>query len=151
MKNKEIKFEIEADSDGYVSYECPFCKSSFSLEVSEVQKNDQIYVERYCPYCGLNNSLDKFYTEEVIEQAKNIAINYLIDEINKEFKKISNKSNKYIKITYKPLKNQLIKELKTKDGTEEIFECKNCSNHVKVDYYIGRTKVYCAFCGIDIC
>lgn len=36
MKNKEIKFEIEADSDGYVSYECPFCKSSFSLEVSEV-------------------------------------------------------------------------------------------------------------------
>ena len=54
-------------------------------------------------------------------------------------------------MTYKPLKNQSIKDLKTKEGTEEIFECKNCFNHVKVDYYLGKTKVYCAFCGIDIC
>ena len=64
---------------------------------------------------------------------------------------IVSQNGSHVKMTYKPLKNQSIKDLKTKEGTEEIFECKNCSNHVKVDYYLGKTKVYCAFCGIDIC
>ena len=31
MANIELKFEIQADDDGYVSYECSFCKSIFSL------------------------------------------------------------------------------------------------------------------------
>ena len=44
-------------------------------------------------------------------------------------------------MTYKPLKNQSIKDLKTKEGTEEIFECKNCSNHVKVDYYLEKVMI----------
>ena len=44
-------------------------------------------------------------------------------------------------MTYKPLKNQSIKDLKTKEGTEEIFECKNCSNHVKVDYYLEKVRI----------
>lgn len=151
MENVEFKFEIEADDDGYVSYECPFCKSTFSLNASEVQSDDPVYTEMYCPYCGLNDNPSNFYTQEVIEQAQNIAMNYMIDEINKAFKKVTRKNNKYVKMTYKPLKNQTLKDLKTKEGTEEIFQCKNCCNHVKVDYYLGKTKVYCAFCGIDIC
>lgn len=52
MENIEFKFQIEADDDGYVSYECPFCKSTFSLNASEVQKDDPVYTEMYCPYCG---------------------------------------------------------------------------------------------------
>lgn len=149
MQDVELKFNIQSDDDGYVSYECPFCGSTFSLNAAEVQSDDLVYTEWYCPYCGLNDKCNNFYTEEVIEQAKAIAMNYMIEEMNKVFKKINN--NKYVKVTYKPLKNKAIKELKTMEGTEEIFECKSCSNHVKVDYYMGRTKVYCAFCGIDIC
>ena len=151
MENVEFKFEIEADKDEYVSYECPFCKSTFSLNAGEVQSDDPVYTEMYCPYCGLNDNPSNFYIQEVIEQAQNIAMNYMIDEINKAFKKVTRNNNKYVKMTYKPLKNQTLKDLKTKEGTEEIFQCKNCCNHVKVDYYLGKTKVYCAFCGIDIC
>lgn len=151
MANIELKFEIQADDDGYVSYECPFCKSIFSLKASEVQSDDPIYNEMYCPYCGLNDSPNNFYTKEVIEQAQALAMNYMIGELNKSIQKMSQNKNKFVKLTYKPLKNQAISELKTKKGTEEIFECKNCSHHVKVDYYLGKTKIYCAFCGIDIC
>ena len=42
MGNVEFKFEIEADDDGYVSYECPFCKSTFSLNASEIQSDDPL-------------------------------------------------------------------------------------------------------------
>ena len=74
MADVELKFEVEADDDGYVSYECPFCKSTFSLKASEVQGDDPIYNEMYCPYCGLNDKPSNFYTKEVIEQAQNIAM-----------------------------------------------------------------------------
>ena len=54
-----------------------------SLNASEVQKDDPVYTEMYCPYCGLSNVPTNFYTKEVIEQTQNIAMNYMIDEINK--------------------------------------------------------------------
>ena len=98
MADVEFKFKIEADNDGYVSYECPFCKSTFSLNASEVQSNDPVYTEIYCPYCGLNDKTSNFYTQEVIEQAQNIAMNYMIDEVNKAFKKVAKNNNKYVKI-----------------------------------------------------
>lgn len=96
MADIEFKFQIEADDDGYISYECPFCKSTFSLNASEVQKDDPVYTEMYCTYCGLNDVPTNFYTKEVIEQTQNIAMNYMIDEINKAFKKITKNNNKYV-------------------------------------------------------
>ena len=106
MANVELKFEVQADDDGYVSYECPFCKSIFSLKASEVQSDDPIYNEMYCPYCGLNDVPEKFYTNEVIEQSKALAMNYMIDELNKSFKKMSENNNKYVKMAGKPAKNK---------------------------------------------
>ncbi len=99
MANVELKFEVKADDDGYVSYECPFCKSIFfSLKASEVQSDDPIYNENVLPlYCGLNDKPSNFYTKEVIEQAQAIAMNYMIDELNKSFKKISRNNNKFVK------------------------------------------------------
>lgn len=124
MANIELKFEVEADDDGYVSYECPFCKSIFSLKASEVQNDDPIYNEMYCPYCGLMDKPNNFYTKEVIEQAQKIAMNYMIDELNKAFKKMTRNNNKYVKMTYKPLKNCAIKELKTKKALKKSLNVK---------------------------
>lgn len=51
----EINFEIkvEGDSDGYVSFECPYCGSDFKLKADEFQTDNPVYSEMYCPYCGL--------------------------------------------------------------------------------------------------
>ena len=45
-----------------------------------------------CRFWSLNYT--RLRTKEVIEQAQNIAMNYMIDEINKAFKKIT-KNNIY--------------------------------------------------------
>ncbi len=108
--------------------------------------------EIYCPYCGLNSNRDNFYTREVLEQVKQIAINYMYEQLNKSFgdmKKSINKS-KCIKMEYKPIKKINIEGIKTDDTVEEIFECKRCNTHVKVLYCVGFSKVYCPYCGNDI-
>lgn len=152
MSEIKLKFEIEADDDGYISFECPFCESIFSLSAGEFQSEDNIFNELYCPYCGLVDEPNNFYTKEVIEQAQNLAINYIYDEINKAFAKMSKNINgKYVKMTYKPLKNKKISKLKTEESNDVIFECKNCNNHIKVNYCIGESKIYCSYCGVDIC
>ena len=43
-----------------------------------------------------------------------------------------------------------LKELKDKDTTEEIFSCPMCENHIRVLYCAGVSKVFCAYCGVDI-
>lgn len=147
----EINFEIkvQGDSDGYISFECPYCGSDFKLKADEFQTDNSVYSEMYCPYCGLNGEPNNFYTDDVIEQIQVIATNYMYEELNKSFGKMAKELNKsnFIKMTYKPLKKLNVKDLKTEDGVEKIFKCKNCNNHVKVLYCSGISKVFCSYCG----
>ena len=147
----DVKFEIsiEGDSEGYVTFECPFCESEFKLNASEFQDEDNVFADLFCPYCGLTDKVNTFYSKEVVEQAEAIAYNYMMEQINKAFKK-SVKRNKYIKVDFKELKKVNLKELKDKDTTEEIFSCPMCENHVRVLYCAGVSKVFCAYCGVDI-
>ena len=146
--NFEIK--IKGDSDGYVAFECPYCKSEFKLNAKEYNDNENEGI--YCPYCGLEKEKSEFYTSEVIEQARNIAINYMNEELNKTFGKMSKNFNRngLIKMEYKPLKKINIKDIKAEDTEEEQFQCGNCNNHVKVLYCAGKSKIFCSYCGEDI-
>lgn len=146
----EIKIKIEGDSDGYMMFECPYCKSEFKLNIEEYDESD--ISNMYCPYCGLEKGKDNFYTQEVIEQANNIANNYLIEELNKAFGKMSKEINKskILKMKYKPIKKLNVKNIKTIDTVEEIFECKKCKRHLKVLYCEGMSKIFCSYCGEDI-
>ena len=150
----DVKFEIsiEGDSEGYVTFECPFCESEFKLNADEFQDEDNVFLELYCPYCGLIDKVNTFYSKEVIEQAEAIAYNYMMEEVNKIFNdfKRSVKRNKFIKVDFKELKKVNLKELKDKDTTEEIFSCPMCENHIRVLYCAGVSKVFCAYCGVDI-
>ena len=148
-----MQFEIvmEPDDDGFVAFECPFCESTFGLNSDEYNDGRELYTELYCPYCGLNDDINNFYTKDVVKQAEEIALNYMNEEINKMFKKISqSKKSKFVKMTYKPLKNKKITPIKKKESAESIFECSNCNNHVKVENCISKEKIFCSYCGVDI-
>ena len=51
---------------------------------------------------------------------------------------------------YKPLEKVNIKDLKENETVEEVFECPTCGNHEKVLYCSGVSKIFCAYCGVDI-
>lgn len=152
MSDVTFEIMIEGDSEGYVTFECPFCESEFKLNASEFQDEDNVFSELFCPYCGLTDKVNTFYSKDVIEQVEAIAYNYMMEQLNKAFNdfKRSVRGNKYIKVDFKELKKVNLKELKDKDTTEEIFSCPMCKSHVRVLYCAGVSKVFCAYCGVDI-
>lgn len=152
MNNITMSFEIPSDSDGYVTFECPFCKAEFKLLANEIQNDKQECEELFCPYCGLTDKATSFHSREVVEYARKMAENYMIEQLNQTFGKMAKNINKSknLKMEFKPLKKGTLKELKTQDTTEEIFQCKICEQHEKVIFCVGSSKVFCAYCGVDL-
>lgn len=145
----EINFElsIPADDEGFISMECPYCGNWFKLNSEEFQ--DSSVIDLYCPACGLVNQISNFYSQEVIEKAEEVVMDYAIDELNKMFKGLerSTRGSKFIQFKSKPIKKEFGKELyETVDELEiTILTC--CNKNIKVnllDKYIG---VYCPYCG----
>lgn len=94
-----------------------------------------------------------FYSEDVLEKARELATNYAIEELNKAFGKMARSVNRkkgIIKMTYKPLKKVNVRELKENDTQEVEFQCGNCNHHTKVLYCAGASKIFCPYCGVDI-
>ena len=84
-----------------------------------------------------------------------IAQNYLVEQLNASFKKMSKTLNRSkgpitVKMKYKPLQKVAIRELKDKDSTETEFKCSCCNRGVKVLYCAGNAKIFCPYCGVDI-
>ena len=104
---EELSFMIQGDSEGYVTFECPFCHSEFKLQAGEFQDDDNPVYDLWWPYCGLTADKNNFLSQEVKAKAEEMAYNYMVEEINKAFGKMArsiNRSKGIIKMTYKPLK-----------------------------------------------
>ncbi len=86
-----MNITIEGDSEGFISFACPFCELEFKLNTGELQNDEATFNELFCPYCGLTNEIQSFYTDEVIDKAKEMALSYAHNEITKMFKKMDKK------------------------------------------------------------
>ena len=153
MSTEKFTIKIQGDSEGYVTFECPYCSSEFKLQAGEFQSDDEPFEELFCPYCGLAKGKNEFLSSDVREQAQAIAYNYMVEEINKrmgQMQKSFNHSNGLIKMDFKPLKKVTTKELKDKDSVETEFTCSCCNHRVKVLYCAGAAKIFCPYCGGDI-
>ena len=153
MSTENFTITIQGDSDGYVTFECPYCDSEFKLQAGEYQNDDEPFIELFCPYCGLAKEKNEFLSSAVIEQAKAMAYNYMAEKLNKSFGKMqrsANHSKGLIKMDFKPLKKVATKELKDKDTAETEFICPCCDRRVKALYCAGAAKIFCPYCGVDI-
>lgn len=153
MSSENLTFTIQGDSEGYITFECPFCGSEFKLQADDFQNEDEPFDEIFCPYCGLAKNKNEFLSSDVIEKAQALAYNYMVEEINKTFNKMKrsfNSSKSIIKMEFKPLKKVTTKELKDKDTTEVEFTCDCCERRVKVLYCVGKSKIFCPYCGVDL-
>lgn len=146
MSEMSFKINMECDSDGYVTFECPFCGSTFGLRADEVKTEDGIVDELFCPYCGLTKDSNAFWTKEVLQQD-------MVEQLNKLFGDMARDTNRQhgiVKMSYTPLKKVGISELRNNDGAEVPFECECCNRHVKVLYDAGESMIYCPYCGVNV-
>ena len=124
MGNITLSFTVQGDSEGYVTFECPYCGSEFKLQAGEVQSDEEPVLELFCPYCGLAKEKSAFWSKDVRDKARALAENYMIEELNKAFGKMArsiNRQKSIIKMTYKPLKKVYVKELKMRTQRKRSF------------------------------
>lgn len=153
MARSTLNFTVQGDSEGYVTFECPYCRSEFKLQAGEVQSDEEPVLELFCPYCGLAKEKSAFWSKEVRAKVHALMENYMIEELNKAFGKMArsiNRQKSIIKITYKPLKKVYVKELQNEDSAETEFQCACCNRRVKVLYCAGASKIFCPYCGVDL-
>ena len=54
MSTENFTITIQGDSEGYVTFECPYCNSEFKLQAGEYQNDEGNLLKNcFCPYCGL--------------------------------------------------------------------------------------------------
>ncbi|MEM7716241.1 MAG: TFIIB-type zinc ribbon-containing protein [Cyanobacteria bacterium P01_A01_bin.68] len=148
MSEEVFKISIPSDNDGFITFQCPFCRDRFKLTVTDFERED--IIEIFCPYCGLRHENSNFLTDEVIEQANIIAENYAKSIINKWTKDLerSFRNNKHIKFkANKPLKMDAEKILFEKEELE-TYNLKCCQVTVKTRPIHQVIGVYCPCCGV---
>ncbi|MEG2013799.1 MAG: hypothetical protein RR063_11440, partial [Anaerovoracaceae bacterium] len=92
------KITLQSDENGLVTLQCDRCKSRFKVDCAFL--NDELQGEICCPICGISNELNTYYPEEVVEQAKKIAIVEAEEMIKNAFKGLN---SKYIKVKTTPI------------------------------------------------
>jgi len=148
-----LKTPIQSDNEGYITFSCPYCHSDFKLQSKELQSEKSSLTELFCPYCGLVKEKSSFYSDELIQNSFTLLKNYMIDACNESISAAArsiNHNNSAIKMTYRPLDKESVKEIKENDTPEVAFECKSCGHHVKALYCSGTSKIFCPYCGEDI-
>ena len=87
MGDIQMQITIPNDNDGFTLLKCELCGGYFKLRPSEIQDDSVIYV--WCPNCGLLS--ESYITDDVIDLAMKISKNLVIDNFNKEMKRMEKK------------------------------------------------------------
>lgn len=147
MGDLSLEISIPLDQDGFIEMECDYCKNRFMLHRDVYESEDNINF--FCPICGLPNRINTFFVPEVLEKAQQMALNYMLEELDKTLGKSIKQINKsgFIKMSMKKPKKEVEKELYTPSANYIKCIKKCCSIDVKVKDIDKETGTYCPICG----
>lgn len=148
----EIPIEVLSDDKGYFDRECPNeeCEFLFKIHMEDWKSkiSDEII---YCPRCGYTASSDHWWTQQQINQAKELALQLAMsqiqEEIHRSFKKVSRSSNKYFKISYKPGKKITFQN--NPIGQQKEWELEICCDQCGTRTSVIGTAYFCPCCGTN--
>lgn len=142
-KELDFSFTLPSDLDGYIEYECSFCKEVFRLNKNYFQ-GDKENNELFCPHCNIKSNVQNFYTTECVEYISQMKVYLSEIYLDKQLKDIVKKSKGLVK--YKSKKSPVEPKLfGLHPGIEVKHYCSKCNESFKTE--IGSNIVYCPYCG----
>lgn len=75
-----LEISIPLDKDCFIEMECEFCKNRFMLHQDVYESEDNINF--FCSICGLPNKINTFFVPEVLDKAQQMAMNYMLEDID---------------------------------------------------------------------
>lgn len=137
------KATLQSDENGLVTLQCDRCKSRFKMECNYL--NDELEGDICCPVCGISEVLNTFWPEEVVEEAKKIAIMEAEEILQKAFKGLNSKN---FKVKTKPVtkRNRDI-IFKNKDYDMQNIKLHCCKKEIALMPTDIAAGFYCPYCG----
>ena len=141
---KEIgKATLQSDEYGLVTLQCNRCKSRFKMVCAYI--NDELHSDICCPVCGISESLSSFYPEELIAEAKDIALAECGRIIDDMFKGLNSKN---FMVKSKPQHRVDTKiTLKNRDYDMRVVKVGCCKKEVGLMATDITAGFYCPYCG----
>ena len=134
---------LQSDENGLITLQCDRCKSRFKMECGYL--NDELEGDICCPICGISESPKTFWPEEVIEEAKQLAMMNVEEMIQQAFKGID---SKFIKVKTAPIKRydrQLVFKNRDYDMNNLTVHC--CNRKIALMPNDIAAGFYCPYCG----
>ncbi len=137
------KATLQSDELGLVTLQCDRCKSRFKMECTYL--NEELEGDIFCPVCGISNSLNKFWPEEVVEEAEKVALMEAEEAIANMLKGFK---SKHVKVKTTPVRcadRNIVCKNKDYDMHEVIVKC--CNKKMALNSRDITAGLYCAYCG----
>lgn len=134
---------LQSDEKGMVTLQCDRCKSRFKMDCGYL--NDELEDDICCPVCGISEELNTFWPEEVVEEAKQLAILEAEKMIKNAFKGIK---SKHIKVQTSPIRKRDSNVIfKNKDYDMQTVTVHCCQKEMALMPADITAGFYCPYCG----
>ena len=137
------KATLQSDENGLITLQCDRCRVRFKMECTYL--SDELDGDICCPACGISESINTFWPEEVVEEAKNMALMEAENLIKQAFKGVD---SKYIKVETTPstvYSRELI--FKDKDYDMQVVKLDCCEKEIALKPVDIASGFYCPYCG----
>ncbi len=137
------KATLQSDENGLVTLQCDRCKSRFKMECAYL--NDELQGDICCPVCGISESLSTFWPEEVVEEAKKIALVEAEQMIEDMFKGLN---SKHFKVKSNPV-HRIDTDItfKNRDYDMQVVKVSCCQKEIGLMPADITAGFYCPYCG----
>ena len=134
---------LQSDEDGMITLQCQRCNSRFKLEGDYLNNSSE--KEICCPICGISGEIDYFWPDEMIEDAKDIAIAEAEEMLKNAFKGLN---SKYLTVKMKPsAAHDRRLSYKNKDYDMQITSTACCNKNISLMPMDITSGYYCPYCG----
>jgi hypothetical protein len=149
-----IPITFHSDEKGYLDRECPNENCLFTFKIRMDDWKEKVSDnEVHCPMCGHIDTAEKWWTQQQLEDMKEVASNwamsYIQGELDKSFKNLerSTRVHKFIKITYKPGHRITFvnNPLGQSPEWEREIQCPKCATR----YSVIGSAYFCPCCGYN--
>ena len=137
------KVTLQSDENGLVTLQCDRCRSRFKMDCAFL--NDELQGDICCPICGISEAPNTFFPEEVIEEAKKIAIAEAEQMIAAAFKGFN---SKHLKVKTKQV--QVVDtntKFKNRDYDMQVIKVGCCTKKIGLMPTDIAAGFYCPYCG----
>lgn len=138
----EIQLALNADTDGFISQECPACRMFFKIAPGQGSSGTL----SFCPYCG-HHGTDCWWTPDQAEYLSSVAADQFLGPQLESMARAFNRGNRgdFLRTTMRVSRSKPVSPPDEPNGEMIFAEFTCCGERIK--HVGGKRSLNCVICG----